>query len=89
MRRLKLEVKAKNLVSKEDIPIQPATPSSHLRLPTILARPQRSPIISSRLSIRSLSLQANRIPQHSRVGLELLLGPLLKSLSTAACFVIV
>ena len=58
--------------------------SSHLRLPTTLARPQSSPIISSGLSVRSLSLQANGISKHCRVGLELLLGLLLESLLLAA-----
>lgn len=54
--------------------------SSHLRLPTILARASRSSIIGRHFSIGRLSLQAHRVPKRRRIGLQLLFRFLLESL---------
>lgn len=54
---------------------------SHLRLPAILARSSRSPVIGRNFSIRRLSLQAHGITNRRWVVLQLLFSLLLQSLA--------
>jgi hypothetical protein len=54
MRRLKLEVKAKNLISKEGIPIQPSTPSHIFGFPLFLLVPS-APLSSAVGSVSEVS----------------------------------